>query len=131
MCIIMSIGDISLKSVRLLPITVVTLQVNFSQDQYDEILRDFSRRNSDEGISRDGALEQTACDWLQHNQDIWIEWLPENIGGKTPIYIGGLFPITGPFWRQPGIVTGEPIKTLLVIYIRITFYFMMFILSLS
>lgn len=84
----------------------VIQRVSFGQDQYDEILRDFFRRNGAENITRDEALEQTSCDWLQQNQEIWSKWIPKTTGSKMPIYIGGLFPITGPFWRQPGIVTG-------------------------
>jgi len=55
----------------------------------------------------DSYLEEAACNWVRENEDVWSEWLPEELSSKQTIYLGGLFPINGRIWRQPGIVPGK------------------------
>jgi ABC-type branched-subunit amino acid transport system substrate-binding protein len=47
-----------------------------------------------------------ACEWLSKSESIWRAWMPENLSSKTRIYLGGMFPITGPYFRSPGILPG-------------------------
>jgi hypothetical protein len=52
-------------------------------------------------------LEQAACEWVRNNELVWQSWLPEKLLNKPTIYLGGMFPLTGPYWRLPGAVPGQ------------------------
>lgn len=53
--------------------------------------------------------EEIACDWLQQNRDTWMQWLPSGSFNKTPVYLGGMFPLSDSedaVWSNPGILQG-------------------------
>ena len=52
-------------------------------------------------------VEEIACDWMKRNPDVWSQWKPSDLTVKMELYIGGIFPITGPFYKSgPGMVPG-------------------------
>jgi len=92
----------------------VISRLHFSTSDIESMLLVYDQLMTDSiGVSgvpvTDGVdyLEQTACRWVRANEDVWSDWLPEVLSSKQMIYLGGLFPIDGPFWRQPGIVPGK------------------------
>ena len=78
----------------------VISKMTFHQDVYMQQLQMFRKYSS---------AEEIACAWVRNetNQQIWKSWLPENLSNKTKIYLGGLFPMTGNYWMEPGLVQGE------------------------
>jgi len=74
---------------------------------YERILNDNRGFSSISVTDEVNYLETAACRWVRDNEDVWLQWLPELVSSKQTIYLGGLFPIAGPFWRQPGIVPGK------------------------
>jgi len=89
-------------------------RLHFSTSDLESLLLNYDRlMNDNTGFSGMGVsdyvdyLEESACHWVRGNEDVWSEWLPELLSSKQIIYLGGLFPIDGPFWRQPGIVPGK------------------------
>jgi len=52
-------------------------------------------------------MEQAACEWVRNNEAIWQTWLPDTISSKQMIYLGGMFPLSGPYWRLPAVVPGK------------------------
>ena len=82
--------------------------IEFSQDEIEDLLMGFTTLNdANELLGVDEVLEQTACSWLRNNRNLWFKWIPENVSSKMPIYLGGMFPLTGPYWRQPAILEGR------------------------
>jgi len=88
--------------------------LHFSISDLESLLLNYNRLLSDNGgfsglgVTDELAyLEETACNWVRENEAMWSEWLPEVLSSKQMIYLGGLFPIDGPYWRQRGIVPGE------------------------
>lgn len=77
--------------------------MELGQDDVNDLLVDYRKWP---GPLADRDLERAACAWVRDNKERWKNWIPENLSSKTPIYLGGMFPITGPLWRQPGIVPG-------------------------
>ena len=56
------------------------------------------------------SSEEVACRWVRHARDVWEAWVPELRQGKTPVYLGGMFPMsTGgdAVWSRPGLYTGK------------------------
>ena len=51
--------------------------------------------------------DKAACDWLKANRDHWMKWIPQTLSPKPRIYLGGMFTLSGPNWRQPGTVPGK------------------------
>jgi len=92
----------------------VISNMELTQDELDIMLRRYSllcitasKSTTTESLRRsDNYLDEIACDWIKNNDHLWSQWIPKNLSSKTPIYIGGLFPLTGPHWRQPAIVPG-------------------------
>lgn len=90
-------------------------RLHFSTSDIESLLLNYDRlMNGNSGGSSDVSstsevdyLEEAACNWVRENEDMWSEWLPELLSSKQMIHLGGLFPIDGPFWRQPGIVPGK------------------------
>jgi len=74
---------------------------------YDHLMNDNSGSSGMALTDELDYLEEAACNWVRGNEDLWSEWLPEVLSSKQMIYLGGLFPMAGPFWRQPGIVPGK------------------------
>jgi len=78
----------------------------FSTSDLESLLMNYNRLMTDDSDEVD-YFEEAACNWVRDNEDLWSDWLPEVVSSKQMIYLGGLFPIDGPLWRQPGIVTGK------------------------
>ncbi|ESO82631.1 hypothetical protein LOTGIDRAFT_109151 [Lottia gigantea] len=74
----------------------VVSKMTFSQEEYENILHK-PMNMSDFDI---------ACSWVRENNKTWKHWLPTDLSNKTKVYIGGLFPLTGPNLEQPGLVEG-------------------------
>jgi len=89
-------------------------RLHFSTSDLELLLLNYEHlMNDNVGFSGVGMtdkvdyLEEAACNWVHENEAVWSEWLPELVSSKQMIYLGGLFPIAGPFRRQPGIVPGK------------------------
>jgi len=55
------------------------------------------------------SSERVACGWLRQNRDVWESWLPVGTFSKSPVYIGGMFPVSvndNAVWGRPGIIQG-------------------------
>ena len=83
----------------------VISHMTFTQDQYEDLLRLYVDVNPQYANS-DLKLEEAACKWVRHHGNVWHQWMPKNLLTKKRIYLGGMFPLRGPYWRQPGIVPG-------------------------
>ena len=79
--------------------------MEFTQAEYERLLRLNARLNPTY-LDNSTYYDLTACEWVRDNRDKWAPWLPSNLSSKTKIYLGGMFPETGPYWRQPGIAPG-------------------------
>ena len=79
----------------------VISKMKFHQDEYIKLLQVRAR-----------TPEQIACDWIHDHEHIWRTWLPDNLTNKTKIYLGGLFPMTGHYWIEPGLVQGMKLVVL-------------------
>ncbi|XP_060571812.1 uncharacterized protein LOC132729992, partial [Ruditapes philippinarum] len=75
----------------------VISKLKFHQDEYIRLLQMFR------GYS---YVDEIACAWIQNHEKVWKTWLPDNLSNKTRIFLGGLFPITGQYWMEPGLVQG-------------------------
>ena len=84
----------------------VISRMTFTQDQYEDLLRLYVGVNPHYATS-DLKLQEAACQWVRHNGHVWHKWMPENHTKKKRIYLGGMFPLMSPHWRQPGIVPGR------------------------
>lgn len=73
----------------------VISKMKFHQDEYIKLLQ-----------VRELSTEEIACNWIHEHKNIWQTWLPDNLTNKTKIYLGGLFPMTGHYWMEPGLVQG-------------------------
>ncbi|XP_067121007.1 uncharacterized protein [Centruroides vittatus] len=69
--------------------------MNYHQTEYIQLLK---------YTSTDKTIEEAACIWIKENEYIWSKWLPDNIPDKTVLYIGGIFPVTGPYKELAGVV---------------------------
>ena len=88
----------------------VISKMTFHQDEYMQLLQMFRKFSS---------AEEIACAWVANetnHEHIWKFWLPENLSNKTKIYLGGLFPMTGNYWMEPGLVQGKIFQKLLTGY---------------
>ena len=93
----------------------VISRMTFTQDQYEDLLRLYVGVNPHYATS-DLKLEEAACQWVRHNGHVWHKWMPENHMTKKRIYLGGMFPLMGPHWRQPGIVPGTLCRSAHIFY---------------
>ena len=77
-------------------------KVFFKQEDYTSMLRLYNAHQH-EGVA------QVACRWMRQNTDIWKKWKPEGqtLHLERTLYIGGIFPVTGPHYKDRGMVTGE------------------------
>lgn len=69
--------------------------MNFHQMEYLQLLNHASSNK---------VIEDSACKWIIQNRHIWKNWLPDNIPDKTVLYIGGIFPATGPYKELSGVI---------------------------
>lgn len=76
----------------------VISKMMFHQDEYIKLLQMFRSFSS---------ATEIACSWVRDHEKTWKAWLPENLSNKTKIYLGGLFPMTGRYWMEPGLVQGR------------------------
>lgn len=52
-------------------------------------------------------MDDVACEWMRLNPHVWSQWKPSDLTVKTELYIGGIFPISGPFYKSGrGMVPG-------------------------
>ncbi|EFX88537.1 hypothetical protein DAPPUDRAFT_310745 [Daphnia pulex] len=75
-------------------------RVFFTQEEYNAMLHLYNERPEKEPL-----VEEIACDWMKRNPDVWSQWKPSDLTVKMELYIGGIFPISGPFYKSgPGMV---------------------------
>jgi hypothetical protein len=72
--------------------------MSFSRDNYLDLLARYDQQP--------GAVDEIACEWLVHNKESWLPWIPTS-DEKNVLYIGGIFPISGSSYIAKGIVRGE------------------------
>lgn len=104
----------------------VVTKMEFSQVEINELLLSFVEISEQGSRTREEALEEAACRWVRDYKRKWQRWLPANLSSKTPIYLGGMFPLSGPYWRSPGILPGMFILCLCSL-IACVHYFLVFI----
>ena len=64
--------------------------------------------NQKRGTDEEGKVEQVACEWMRNNTAAWSQWKPADLAAKTELFIGGIFPITGPFYTSGrGMIPGK------------------------
>lgn len=77
-------------------------RVFFAQEEYTAMLRLYNNRTE-----KDSLVNEVACEWMRGNPLVWSQWKPSDLTVKTELYIGGIFPITGPFYKSGrGMVPG-------------------------
>lgn len=76
-------------------------RMSFTQDEYADLLQFYSNAKS---LRPSIRASKVACSWVKEHENIWKQWFPKNISTRKKIYLGGLFPLSGPFWTQPGLV---------------------------
>lgn len=79
-------------------------KMTFSDIEYDQLI----------SLYPDKSVNEIACWWVQNNMAQWDKWLPSSLKEKPKIYLGGLFPLSGRMWSQPGIVAGAKLAVDLV-----------------
>ena len=78
----------------------VISKMSLSQQAYYHLL-DFFR------LQTAPQPQRVACQWVRDNRDVWEKWLPPTFTEKPKLYLAGLFPMSGGFWPQPGLVEGR------------------------
>ena len=54
------------------------------------------------------TIQHVACKWMNKNTNLWTSWLPTDwYTKKTELIIGGIFPSTGYFYSEPGMIPGK------------------------
>ena len=76
--------------------------MNFTQEQYNSLLDSYYK-----SLNRRYTVQRIACDWVKDNQYIWTDWIPSDAQNKTKIYIGGIFPDTGIYFKQNSVYEGR------------------------
>ncbi|KAH9515724.1 hypothetical protein Btru_011828 [Bulinus truncatus] len=79
-------------------------KMSFSDMEYDQLITQHPQYSA----------SQLACHWINNNFDKWNKWLPDSLKEKPKIYLGGLFPLSGKTWSQPGLVEGAKLAIELV-----------------
>ena len=71
-------------------------KIEFTQGELEELLRIYSRISleNEDDLSTEN-FDEAACRWLHEHSSNWQAWFPEKMSSKRPIYIGGLFPLSG------------------------------------
>jgi len=52
------------------------------------------------------TYDSIACEWLKSNEDIWVNWVPQEDDERTKVLIGGIFPMGGNVYTAKGIMAG-------------------------
>ncbi|XP_052822135.1 uncharacterized protein LOC106880693 isoform X4 [Octopus bimaculoides] len=76
-------------------------RMSFTQEEYADLLQFYSNAKS---LRPSIRASKVACSWVKDHEHIWKRWFPKIISTKKRVYLGGLFPLTGPFWTQPGLI---------------------------
>lgn len=77
-------------------------RVFFTQEEYTAMLRLYNKKQEEES-----QVDKIACDWMKDNPQVWSQWKPSDLNVKMELYIGGIFPISGPSYKSgPGMVPG-------------------------
>ncbi|GFS56946.1 guanylate cyclase [Trichonephila clavipes] len=76
--------------------------LSFDQSDYLKLLKRYML-----GKTRGFNEEDIACHWMRENIYVWDKWIPVDNKNKTKLYIGGIFPINGIYWKQSGVITGK------------------------
>ncbi|CAL1269766.1 unnamed protein product [Larinioides sclopetarius] len=74
--------------------------LSFDQTAYMKLLERYMI-----GRSRGFSIQYIACEWMRQNIYVWDKWIPDDNRNKAKLYIGGIFPITGVYYKQSGIIT--------------------------
>ncbi|GFR05086.1 insulin-like peptide receptor [Trichonephila clavata] len=74
--------------------------LSFDQSDYLKLLKRYML-----GKTRGFNEEDIACHWMRENIYVWDKWIPVDNKNKTKLYIGGIFPISGIYWKQGGVIT--------------------------
>ncbi|GAB6030439.1 hypothetical protein CHUAL_007310 [Chamberlinius hualienensis] len=75
----------------------VIRSMTFTQAQYQSLLESYINSTRE-------SIGEVACKWVRNNRQIWSQWMPANLTNKMPLYIGGIFPLTGLNYRSEGII---------------------------
>lgn len=93
----------------------VVSNLHFSSSDLNVLLESYvqmwKEANVVEGATQVDLLEQAACEWVRGNEYLWKDWLPQTLSNKQMIYLGGMFPLTGPYWRLPEVVPGKLVES--------------------
>ncbi|CAL8112812.1 unnamed protein product [Orchesella dallaii] len=65
------------------------------------------------GEKTKSVVEHAACQWMKENKLVWESWEPKGGNGKTPLFIGGIFPISGSYTAR-GILVAAQMATIAV-----------------
>lgn len=79
----------------------VIQSISFSQKQYNDLLNSYYKTSG-----RNFDFRKIACNWVRENEFLWMNWIPEDFNEKLTLYIGGIFPITGVYWKQSAVLEG-------------------------
>ncbi|XP_076336163.1 uncharacterized protein LOC143239183 [Tachypleus tridentatus] len=71
----------------------------FSQTQLTSMLEKY-----EQALQNGWSMQQIACSWLLQHEHIWSKWIPDDLSHRIPLYIGGIFPLSGIYWRQSAVV---------------------------
>ncbi|KAG8222593.1 hypothetical protein J437_LFUL002585 [Ladona fulva] len=82
--------------------------VSFSAEEYGDLLMRYGNRQFDGGFKNETEL---ACDWLKSKRNVWRNWIPHSDKQKIPLYIGGVFPMSGTKYTQRGVVIAATMAT--------------------
>lgn len=73
--------------------------MSFTQKEYLQLLDKYYRE-----MIRGRTVEDVACQWVIGNSIQWYKWIPDDLYNKTMLYIGGIFPMGGTYWKQSGVI---------------------------
>lgn len=87
-------------------LTQALQRVFFTQEEYTAMLQMYNEHDDGEA-----SVDRVACRWMKENVNVWSQWQPADLKAKTELFIGGIFPITGPFYKSGrGMVPGALIQ---------------------
>ena len=85
-----------------------------SYEEYCQLLQTYNYKVKSESLTN---FDEIVCEWLKQNTSISSEENPKTIyqhkidnlpfQGKSELYIGGIFPITGKKYRAPDLAQGK------------------------